>query len=589
MKNETDTYSIETSSEFNPDDRSNAHIRTHNTLRGADLLVRTLEEVGVEYVFGYPGGAIMPVYDALTNSRLTHILARHEQGAAFMAEGYARVSGKVGVCLATSGPGLTNLVTGIADAFADSVPMVAIVGQVPAQLMGTDAFQEVDGIGITMPIVKHSYVIRHTKDIPKIIWEAVTIATSGRPGPVVIELPKDIGTAEITDNSYTPPLSVVAMGDDETSICRAREIIESSQKPLLYVGGGVVIAGAVEALRDFVSRTNIPVVATLKGLGAIPTDDDNFIGMLGMHGLKAANYAVQDCDLLIALGARFDHRVTGKLDDFAPNATIIHMDIDAGEINKLRKADHAMTGAMAENLWAIKPENLNIDEWRRDIFVKKERYRFQYPEGKSTEPQGIYAPKLLKELSEIVDEKAIFTCDVGQHQMWVAQHCRFMRPQAHLTSGGLGAMGFGMPAGIGAKIAEPESTVITITGDGSIMMNIQELATLNRYGINLKIVLLDNSSLGMVRQWQTLFYKGNYSEIDLSDNPDFAEVARAFGIKAFTISKADEVSGALEKLLKIPGPCLIHVKIDPKENVWPLVPPGADIANMIEELPCQTS
>ncbi|MCH8861736.1 MAG: acetolactate synthase 2 catalytic subunit [Proteobacteria bacterium] len=555
------------------------------TATAAALMIRALERQGVEYIFGYPGGAVMPVYDALTDSPIRHILARHEQGAGFAAEGYARVTGKVGVCLVTSGPGLTNLLTGIADAYADSVPMVAIVGQVPEALMGTDAFQEVDSFGITMPVVKHSMIARDPAKLPALVTEAMHIAASGRPGPVLIELPKDVGAATVSESDDWPAPPAAPVADPRAKLDLAEAMIRNASKPLFYVGGGAAISRASEAVRNIVERTGIPVVATLKGLGVLPTDHPNFIGMLGMHGRKAANYAVQACDLLIAVGARFDDRVTGKVDTFAPGARVIHMDADAAEISKIRTADLGLSGLLPANLEAINPGPLDIEPWIWRVDSLKEKHHRSY----DAPGDGIYAPRLLRDLSVAAGDSMIMTTDVGQHQMWVAQHCRFIRPEAHLTSGGLGAMGFGIPAGIGAILAEPDACVITVTGDGSIMMNIQELATINRYGLNLKILLLDNSCLGMVRQWQTIFYDGNHSEVDLSDNPDFAAIARAFGLEAFTIERATEVPGAIERLLNTPGAVLMHVKIDPRENVWPMVPPGVAISNMMEEEPCPTT
>lgn len=549
-----------------------------NLASGAQLLVRALETQGVEHVFGYPGGAIMPVYDALTSSTLTHILTRHEQGAAIAAEGYARASGKVGVCLATSGPGATNLVTGLADAFLDSTPIVAITGQVATPLMGTDAFQEVDIFGITLPIVKHSFVVRETGDIPRIVAEAFRIAAEGRPGPVLIDLPKDIAVQRVPAPAQLEPAAPAPRAGACTAMKEAEQLLRESKKPLLYVGGGVQMAGAVRALRAFAGRNGVPSVATLKGLGAIPTDDPNFIGMLGMHGLKAANLAVQECDLLIVAGARFDDRATGKLDTFAPKARVIHLDVDGAEISKLRRADVGLTGGILANLYALDPGPMDLSAWRAEVDAMKAEHAWRY----DAPGENVYAPKLLRDLSERAGDDFLVTCDVGQHQMWVAQHCRFVRPDVHLTSGGLGTMGFGLPAGIGAKLARPEATVVTVTGDGSIMMNIQELATLNRYKIPLKIVLLDNAMLGMVRQWQDLFFAGNLSEVDLSDNPDFVAVAQAFGVEAFAVEKRDQVDPGIDRLLAAEGPILMHVKIDPKENVWPLVPPGASNADMME-------
>jgi acetolactate synthase-1/2/3 large subunit len=549
---------------------------------GAHAVVRALEAQGVEYVFGYPGGAIMPVYDALTGSSLKHVLVRHEQGAALAADGYARVSGKPGVCIATSGPGATNLVTGIANAFLDSVPMIAITGQTPTPLMGTDAFQEIDTFGITLPIVKHSFVVRDPADIPAVFAEAFALATAGRPGPVLIDLPKDVTQASVAVPPGIDQIGPAPRRHFEQpaagAIANAIALIEQAKKPLLYVGGGVGIAGAEQALRAFHTRTGIPAVATLKGLGAIPTGSENYMDMLGMHGGQAANLAVQESDLLIACGARFDDRATGKLDTFAPNARIIHFDADPSEISKLRDADVGLTGEMTAILDALRPAELTIQDWRDHCAAMKVRHAPRYDAPGS----GVFAPALLKALSEQAGDDFIATCDVGQHQMWVAQHCRFSRPQAHLTSGGLGTMGYGIPAGIGALFAEPDATVVTITGDGSIMMNIQELATIVRYRLPLKIVLLDNAQLGMVRQWQELFFEENFSEIDLYDNPDFAELARAFGIEAFTVDRRSEVPDAIDRLLSARGPILAHVRIDPRENVWPLVPPGAANSQMME-------
>jgi len=543
---------------------------------GARLVVEALEREGVKHVFGYPGGAIMPVYDALTGSSLQHILVRHEQAAALAADAYGRVTGEPGVCLATSGPGATNLVTGIANAFLDSVPMVAITGQVGSPLMGTDAFQEVDIFGITLPIVKHSFIIRDTADIPRIFAEAFEIARSGRPGPVLIDLPKDVGVKVAVPAPYQVTKTVLPL-PDEDSLQKADALIAAAEAPVIYFGGGVAIARAEDALRSFAKRSGVPSVATLKGLGAIPTDDPNFLGMLGMHGSRAANLAIDNCDLLICVGARFDDRATGKLESFAPRAKVIHIDGDPAEIGKLRQPDVALFGDIAGILSSLNAAG-DIIDWVGRCRAQKEMWTPRY----DAPGQGIYAPALLKELSEAAGDSAIFTCDVGQHQMWVAQHCRFTRPQAHLTSGGLGTMGYGVPAGIGALLADPDATVITVSGDGSFMMNVQELATIRRYRLPLKIVLIDNSQLGMVRQWQELFFDENFSEIDLSDNPDFAEVAHAFGIEAFTIDHRSQVHGAIRRLLATDTPVLCHVRINPRENVWPLVPPNSSNVQMLE-------
>jgi acetolactate synthase-1/2/3 large subunit len=545
---------------------------------GARLVVEALEREGVRHVFGYPGGAIMPVYDALPGSALTHILVRHEQAAALAADAYGRVTGEPGVCIATSGPGATNLVTGIANAFMDSVPMVAITGQVASPLMGTDAFQEVDIFGITLPIVKHSYVIRRPEDIPRVFAEAFMLARSGRPGPVLIDLPKDMGQSAASPGPIAPAAAPARPAPDPDAIARANALIAAAKRPVLYFGGGVGIARAERALRDFAARAGIPAVATLKGLGALATDAPGFLGMIGMHGTRAANNAVDSCDLLICVGARFDDRATGKLDTFATRAKVIHIDGDPAEIGKLRRPEVGIAGDIARilDLLTAVPD---ADGWRAECVANAARWAPSYDAPGS----GIYAPAMLKELTEAAGDDLIVTCDVGQHQMWVAQHCRFARPNAHLTSAGLGTMGYGIPAGIGALLADPGATVLTVSGDGSIMMNIHELATLRRYRLGLKILLLDNSQLGMVRQWQELFFDRNFSEVDLSDNPDFAEVARAFGIEAFTIDRRDEVPAAIERLLGTDGPILCHARIDPRENVWPLVPPNKSNTEMMEK------
>lgn len=548
---------------------------------GARLLVEALDAQGVEFVFGYPGGAIMPVYDAITSARFKHILVRHEQGAAFAADAYARITGKPGVCMATSGPGATNLVTGIANAMMDSVPLVAITGNVASPLMGTDAFQEIDILGVTLPIVKHSWIARDPADVPAIIEEAFYVASSGRPGPVLIDLPKDVQVAMThAPRTFTPPREAPKR-IDPAQLRRAEAAIGMAERPLLYIGGGVRMANAVAEVRAFAEATGIPAVSTLQGLGAVPTDAPNHLGMMGMHGSRAANDAVQACDLLIVLGARFDDRATGKLAEFAPHARVIHIDVDAAEISKLRTADIGISGDLKSVLAALSPRAPNISAWIERCARDAAHYAARY----DAPGEGVYAPALLKELSEAAGDKFVAACDVGQHQMWAAQHCRFSSPFAHLTSGGLGAMGYGLPAGVGAKMARPDAHVVTISGDGSFIMNIQELATLKRYGVALKIVLLDNSSLGLVRQWQELFFDKNFSEIDLSDNPDFAAVAQAFGIEAFRISRREEVAAGIERLLAAPGPCLAHVLIDPKENVWPLVPPGKSNSDMMHGEP----
>ena len=548
---------------------------------GARLVVSTLEKLGVEVLFGYPGGAIMPIYDALAGSSLRHYLCRHEQGAAFAADSYARVSGKVGVCMATSGPGATNLVTGIANAMLDSVPMVCITGNVAQGVMGMDAFQEVDILGVTLPIVKHSYLVRRASDIPAVIEEAFHLARSGRPGPVLIDLPKDV-QFELTNEVrafHVPNDQVVA---DSAIIAEAEAAIRAAKKPVLYIGGGAKISGAVEAVRDFARITGIPQVSTLNALGTIASGQDNYLGMLGMHGTPASNEAVQESDLLIVVGARFDDRATGKLAEFAPHAGVIHFDIDPSEIGKLRPVAVGVAGDLKPNLEALNRRlsqgaPIEVSDWADRWRARTAATTVSY----DAPGDKVYAPALLNQLSKMAGPNFIAACDVGQHQMWVAQHCDFARPEAHITSGGLGSMGFGLPAGIGAKLAEPDACVVTVTGDGGVMMNIQELATVNRFKIPLKIIILDNSRLGMVRQWQEFFFERNFSEVDLSDNPDFVKVAEAFGIEAFRIERRDQVTAGLERLLNTPGPILAHVIIDPAENVWPLVPPGKNNAEMM--------
>ena len=545
---------------------------------GAQWLVAALEAHGVEVVFGYPGGAIMPLYDALTGSRLRHILTRHEQAAALAADGYARVSGRAGVCIATSGPGATNLVTGLANAFLDSVPLVAITGQVSTAVMGTDAFQEVDIFGITLPVVKHSYLVRDASQLPAIVREAFEIAEGGRPGPVLIDLPKDVATAPISLSAAAPERRTPdwPQAIDRHAVAAANRLLAGARRPLLYAGGGIGIADAMAPFRRLVDRCGAPVVTTLKGLGTVATDHPACLGMLGMHGHPAANRAVQACDLLVCIGARFDDRATGRLDTFAPHARVIHLDVDPAEVSKLRTADVALIGDLAAHLDALGTTG-DIDGWRQACVADRDASAPYYdPPG-----EWIYAPALLKQLAEQAGDALILTCDVGQHQMWVAQHCRITNPRRHLSSGGLGTMGYGLPAAIGAALADPAATVVVVSGDGSIMMNIQELATLMRYGIAVRIVLLDNASLGMVRQWQELFFDGNLSEVDLSDNPDFAAVAASFGLEAFAIRHRDEVAAGIQRLLAADGPCLMHVHIDPRANVWPLVPPGQSNQQMM--------
>ena len=558
---------------------SSAHSTPPN---GARWLTQALEAEGVETLFGYPGGTIMPFYDALVDSRLKHILVRHEQGAALAANGYARASGKVGVCVATSGPGASNLVTGIADAMLDSVPMICITGQVGTPLLGTDAFQELDVFGMTMPVVKHSYLVRSVDQLPEVVREAFRIAREGRPGPVLIDLPKDV---QLGDASHLPAHVPAAVErppvPDVEKLVDAIEAIASAEKPVIYAGGGIALADAVDEFRQFVEASGIPTVLTLRGLGALPAGHPQLLGMLGMHGTRAANMAVQESDLLVVVGARFDDRATGKLAEFAPFARVIHLDADACEISKLRSADIAIPGDVRSGLLALRNARSDCEAWQQRCSSNRERFGARY-DAPGTD---IYAPALLKRLSEVAPADTIITCDVGQHQMWVAQHCRFNHPRNHLTSGALGTMGFGLPAAMGAQFACPDRPVVLVSGDGSFMMNVQELATIARCRLPVKIVLLDNSSLGMVRQWQELFFAERYSEIDLSDNPDFAALAQVFGIPALRITGRSQIEDGLAHLLAAPGPALLHVAIDARANVWPLVPPNNANSTMLESNP----
>lgn len=547
-------------------------------MNGSTLVVECLKAHGVTSLFGYPGGAIMPVYDAIYDSGLDHLLCRHEQGAAMAAIGYARSSGKVGVCIATSGPGATNLITGLADALLDSIPIVAITGQVASPFIGTDAFQEVDVLGLSLACTKHSFIVQHVEELPEIIAKAFQIAQSDRPGPVLIDIPKDIQFAPTSAKPIVYP-KLAAPAQNESALTEAKTLLVNAKRPILYVGGGVGMAGAVQAVRNWLKIAKIPSVSTLKGLGVI-AEDPLYMGMIGMHGTKAANYAVQECDLLIAFGARFDDRVTGKLDTFAPHAKVIHADIDIAEIHKLRKSDVSLKGDLIEAAQALSFP-LEIEPWRADILRLKEDFDFSYVENAG---EGNIDPwAMLNTFSQRKPTNAIITTDVGQHQMWSAQHIQHFAPENYITSAGLGSMGFGLPAAVGAAKARPQDPVILITGDGSFMMNIQELGSVKRAKLPVKILLIDNQRLGMVRQWQSLFFKGRHSNTILDDNPDFVTLASAFDIAGERIEKANEVSDALDRLLNAKGAYLLHVCIHEEENVWPLVPPGACNADMIEE------
>lgn len=548
-------------------------------MNGAQYIVNALHQQGVTQVFGYPGGAIMPVYDALYDGGIPHLLCRHEQGAAMAAIGYARSTRQVGVCIATSGPGATNLITGLADALLDSVPVVAITGQVGRDFIGTDAFQEIDVLGMSLSCTKHSFMVTNPEELGAVIAEAFQIARSGRPGPVLIDVPKDVQMALV---EAKPVMHLV---DETTPLCdlalaEARRLLAAASKPVLYVGGGVVLADAVDELRSFAAITGMPSVTTLKGIGTLDPDSPGFLGMLGMHGTKAANLAVQESDLLLVVGARFDDRVTGKLAAFAPHAKVIHLDVDAAELGKRRAVQVSLQADLKLVLPALAMP-LHVAAWKDHCLTMREQFAWRYDHPGET----IYAPLLLKQLSDALPENSVVTCDVGQHQMWVAQHMQFQSPRNHISSAGLGTMGFGLPAAVGAKVARPQDEVVLVSGDGSFMMNVQELGTLRRAQLPVKMVLLDNQRLGMVRQWQELFFDGRFSETILTDNPDFVCMASAFGIPGETISRKEEVAPALARLLASPTAYLLHVSISADDNVWPLVPPGVANEHMLEAKP----
>ncbi|SNC75771.1 acetolactate synthase, large subunit [Marinobacter sp. es.048] len=553
-------------------------------MNGAQHILEAFHRHNISTVFGYPGGCIMPLYDALVDDvGVEHVLCRHEQGCALAADGYARASGKLGVCIATSGPGATNLITGVANAHRDSIPMLVITGQVPSGLIGTDAFQETDVLGMTLGIVKHSYLIDDADSLPAIMEEAIELAQSGRPGPVWIDIPKDLLLSEVADAPFSQPELCETGSPDLTE---ALAMLRTARKPLLYSGGGISLAHAEDSFRAFAESSALPAVVTLKGIGNPGKHNPYNLGMLGMHGSRAANKAVDECDLLLVIGARLDDRATGKLDGFAPNAKLIHIDADAAEINKLRAADLAIRGdlnAILKSLaGALQADPLVISEWQKQCRTWRTTGSFQAADNE--EPLApITGPAFIRQLSRIAPDDTVIACDVGQHQMWVAQHYEFDHPRHHLTSGGLGTMGFGLPAAIGAQFADRNSTVINVTGDGSFMMNAQELATIRRYNLPVKLIVMDNQCLGMVRQQQELFYNNRESQINLDDNPNFVAMARAFDIPALYIERTDQIRRGIETILAYNGPMLLHVAISREENVWPIVKPGASNTDMIDE------
>ncbi len=563
---------------------------------GAEIVFKCLEDQGVDFIFGYPGGAVLPIYDELKNhSSIKHILVRHEQGAGHAAEGYARSSGKPGVVLVTSGPGATNVVTALTDAYMDSVPLVCISGQVPTHLIGTDAFQECDTTGITRPCTKHNWLVKDIKDLSKIIHEAFKVATTGRPGPVLVDIPKDIqfdkfrySKLKKQKNNNGKLHSKFSQNDIDELI----NLISKSKKPIIYTGGGVINSGpkASEALREFVRLIGFPITSTLQGLGAYPGDDNQFIGMLGMHGTYEANNAMHDCDLLINVGARFDDRITGKIDEFSPNSKKVHIDIDPSSINKIIKVNLAIVGDVNEVLKkTIKTINKkqngfkfsnkqNISKWWEQIQKWRTKNSLGYVNSEKTiKPQ--YAVQRLYELTKHQD--TFITTEVGQHQMWAAQHYKFNKPNRWMTSGGLGTMGYGLPAAVGVQIAHPDKLVIDIAGEASVLMTMQEMSTAVQYNLPIKIFVLNNQYMGMVRQWQELLHEKNYSESYSEALPDFVKLAEAYGCKGIKANNPSELDDKIKEMLEHNGPVIFDCQVDPNENCFPMIPSGKPHNQMI--------
>jgi acetolactate synthase-1/2/3 large subunit len=547
---------------------------------GAEIIVKLLERQGIEAIAGIPGGANLPIYDALHRSAIRHVLARHEQGAGFIAQGMARATGRAAVCFGTSGPGATNLLTAIADAKLDSIPIVAITGQVPTPMIGTDAFQEVDTYGLTLPITKHNFLVRRAQDLLQIIPEALAIAESGRPGPVVVDVPKDVQLERVEFDAWPAPSTPeppVACAPAEAA--RIADMIHRANRPILYIGGGIVASGASQKLGTLARRNSIPVASTLMGLGCFPPDDPLFLGMLGMHGARHCNYALEESDLLLAFGVRFDDRSTGKVKEFCPNASIVHVDIDRSEIDKVKSADLSVVCDVGEALRAVVPLVRQDDRggWNARVAQLKE----QHPCVPFGNGDSLYPLNLIRHISEQVDPDTIVTTDVGQHQMWTAQAYPFRRPRTFQTSGGLGTMGFGEPAAIGAALSNPGRRVICISGDGSFLMNIQELATLAELNLDVTTVILNNNHLGLVRQQQELFYAERIFASQFGSNPDFATIAMGFGIAGYDLGREDDPLEILTRSLSRPGPSVVNAPIHHAENVYPMVPPGAANRDMI--------
>lgn len=553
---------------------------------GADVLIQSLKEQGVEVIFGYPGGAVLPIYDALHRNPIRHVLARHEQGAIHAAEGYARVSGKTGVVIATSGPGATNLVTGIADAMLDSLPLVVFTGQVASTVIGTDAFQEADIIGITQPITKHNYQVKSVADFPRIIKEAFYIASTGRPGPVVVDIPKNIST-EMFLTDYPQNEQVNLPGYQPTTkpnylqIQKAGQALSEAEKPLILAGAGVLAAQASEELQVFVERHKVPVTNTLLGLGSIGGDHPLFLGMAGMHGTYTANTAICECDLLINIGARFDDRLTGNLAHFAPNAKLIHIDIDPAEIGKNVPTDIPIVADAKEALQALSNQSFespDTEAWLQRLTANRAEYPLHY---KADKERGILPQQAVELIHRLTGGDAVVTTDVGQHQMWTAQYYRFNHPHNWVTSGGLGTMGFGFPAAIGAQLARPNETVVAVVGDAGFQMTLQELSLLQELRLPVKVVILNNQSLGMVRQWQETFYEERYSQSLIHVQPDFVKLAHAYDIEGYKVETMEQAEKVFAEAFASTGPVLIDCRVVQMENVYPMVAPGKGLNEMI--------
>ncbi|MBC8419147.1 MAG: biosynthetic-type acetolactate synthase large subunit [Pseudomonadota bacterium] len=557
-------------------------------LNGAKIIIRTLQEEGVDAIFGYPGGAVVDIYDELVRTDIRHITVRHEQGAVHAADGYARASGRVGVCLVTSGPGATNTVSGIASAYMDSIPVVVLTGQVPTQLIGNDAFQEVDIVGITRPCTKHNYLVKNVEDLGRILKEAFYIARSGRPGPVLVDLPKDVVQAS---TGYRPMKNVQLRSYNPTyepnvrQLPKAIKLIREAKRPVILAGGGVILSKASDELRDLAKKIESPVTATLMGLGAFPASDPLWLGMIGMHGTYRANMSSAECDLLVAIGVRFDDRVTGKVETFAPKARIVHIDIDPTSIRKNIPVSVPIVGDCKITLQKL--NSLLEREEFGDLKEERRPWMDQIEEWKATKPlkytqKDVIKPQyVVEKLFEITRGEAIITTEVGQNQMWAAQYYHFDRPNCFITSGGLGCMGFGFPAAIGAQVACPDRLVVDVAGDGSIQMNIQEMATAMQYRLPVKIVVLNNRYLGMVRQWQELFYNRCYAHTDMTEAPDFVKLAEAYGAVGLRASRPEEVEPVLRKGLSIPDLVIMDFLVEREECVYPMVPAGAPITEML--------